>query len=131
MAVVTFDHAEFKEIYPQFANFSDERLTFYFDMACVLVDNTERSRIPYNPPEVNTRKIILYALVCHFAELFLRGGGVVGALTSATEGSVSTGFSMPVNPNSAWYNQTQCGAFAYQLLLQFMLGGRAYRGCFR
>lgn len=131
MPAVIFDSAEFKLVYPQFIDLPDEQLQHFFDAATILVDNSERSKVPFNPPKIMTRKVILYALVCHFATLFLRGGGVVGSLTSASEGSVSTGFTVPTNPNAAWFNQTQCGAFAYQLMLPFIVGGRAYNGCFR
>lgn len=131
MAVVVFDSAEFKAINPQFADFTDAQLQFAFDVACLVADNTERSRIPYSPPADNTRKTILYLLVCHLCELAIRGGGFVGNMTSAAEGSVSVGIAAPTNPNAAWFNQTQCGATAWQLLLPYMLGGRLYNGCFR
>ena len=132
MPAVEFNPQEFIEIHkPRFDEFTSARLHHLFGVACELVDNTERSHVPYLPPARMTRKVILYALVCHLCELFLRGGGAVGNLTSASEGSVSMGFSAPANPNAAWYNQTQCGATAYQMMLPFMLGGRTYNGCFR
>ena len=131
MAAVVFDPNEFREINPQFADFSDAQLQFAFDVACLVVDNSERSVVPYNPPGVTTRKTILYLLVCHLCELKIRGGGIVGTMTNAAEGSVSAGFAAPTNPNAQWFNQTQCGATAWQLLSGFMLGGRLYNGCFR
>lgn len=131
MSAVTFDIAEFRGIFPQFAEIPDAQLNYFFDTATILVDNSGRSKVPFNPPAVTTRKTILYALVCHLCTLFLRGGGVVGTLSNAAEGSVNTGFSVPQNPNAAWYNQTQCGATAYQLMIPFIMGGRAYNGCFR
>lgn len=131
MAVVVFDITEFRGIYPEFAAVPDERLQFFFDMATSLIDNSESSPVPYSPPVIVTRKTILYALVCHLATLSQRGSGAVGVITNAAEGSVSTGFSMPINPSAAWYQQTQCGAFAWQLMTPFIVGGRAYRGCFR
>lgn len=131
MPAVVFDVNEFRGIYPQFADITDVQLNYFFDAATILVDNSGRSKVPYNPPDVMTRKTLLYALVCHLATLSLRGGGVVGTLSNAAEGSVSTGFSVPQNPNAAWYNQTQCGATAYQLMISFTMGGRSYNGCFR
>lgn len=131
MPAVVFNPEEFRGIYPRYAGMTDEQLNYAFGVACVLVNNTERSSVPYDPPVEVTRKIILYALVCHLCELALRGGGLVGSLSSAAEGSVSTGFAVPTNPNAAWYNQTQCGATAFQLMQPFIMGGRAYRGCFR
>ena len=131
MAVVTFDPEEFREIHPQLADFTTTWLRFAFDVACLVADNSERSRIPYNPPSVTSRKTVLYLLVCHLCELSLRGGGVVGSLTSASEGSVSAGFSPPADPGAGWFNQTQCGATAWQLLSGCLPGGRLYNGCFR
>lgn len=137
MAIVVFDPSEFRDINPQFnprlgfAGFTDAQLQFAFEVACLVVNNSEHSIVPYNPPTVNTRKIILYLLVCHLCELKIRGGGIVGTMTNATEGSVSAGFSAPMNPNAAWFNQSQCGALAWQLLLPYALGGRLYNGCFR
>lgn len=131
MPVVAFDPEEFKGIYVEFADFDDTRLEYFFQVASVLVDNSEHSKVPYNPPHTVTRKLILYALICHLCELAIRGGGLVGSMTSASEGSVSAGYTAPTNPNAAWYNQTQCGAIAWQLMQPYILGGRAYRGCFR
>lgn len=137
MPAVTFDPNEFKRIYPQFSAgascpaHADEQLQFAFDIACLVVDNSERSSIPFDPPAVTARKTILYLLVCHLCELRIRGGGVVGSMTNAAEGSVSAGFTAPTNPNAQWFNQTQCGATAWQLLSGFMLGGRLFNGCFR
>lgn len=131
MAAVVFDPNEFRELKPQFADFTDAQLNNAFDIACEIVDNSERSKVPYNPPAVKTRKIILYALVCHLCELEKRGGGIVGTMTSASEGSVSASFAALNRKNAEWYDQTECGATAWQLLSGFMLGGRLYNGCFR
>ena len=131
MSAVTIDITEFRGIFPQFAEISDEQLNYFFDAATILVDNSDHSKVPFNPPDVTIRKTILYALVCHLCTLSSRGGGVVGTLSNAGEGSVSTGFTVPQIPNAEWYTQTQCGATAYQLMKQFIAGGRAYNGCFR
>lgn len=131
MAVVAFDPNEFRAANPQFVEYMDEQLQFAFDVACLVVDNSGRSKVPYSPPKVTARKTILYLLVCHLCELNIRGGGTVGTMTSASEGSVSASFAAPTNPNAQWFNQTQCGATAWQLLMPYLLGGRLYNGCFR
>ncbi|MDR0339546.1 MAG: DUF4054 domain-containing protein [Desulfovibrio sp.] len=127
MPAVVFDPEEFREINPQFADIPDRQLYFAFDVACVVVDNSGRSKVPYNPPKVTTRRTILYLLVCHLCELKLRGN-VVGNVVSATEGSVSASFAAPTSPNAGWYNQTQCGATAWKLLSGYAVGGRLYTG---
>lgn len=131
MAVVSFDVSEFRDVYPQFSDFTDAQLEHAFNVATLVLRNTERSHVPYNPPEVMDRKTLLYLLVCHLCELAIRGNGIVGSVTNATEGSVSAGFSVPQNPKAAWFQQTQCGATAWQILLGYVIGGKLYRGCFR
>jgi len=131
MAGVAFDPDEFRGGNPQFADFADAQLQFAFDAACLVVDNSGRSKVPYNPPKVIARKTILYLLICHLCELNIRGGGTVGIMTNASEGSVSAGFAAPTNPNAQWFDQTQCGATAWQLLMPYLLGGRLYNGRFR
>ena len=130
MAAVVFDPEEFRQARPKFAALTDAQLSAAFDLACEVVDNGGRARVPYDPPAVKTRKIVLYALVCHFCELQDRGG--VGILTGAAEGSVNASFSPPpvTDANEAWYMQTQCGATAWMILRRHALGGRLYNGCF-
>ena len=133
MAIVVFDAAEFLGIYPEFSEkFTEARLRFAFEVACQVADNTERSRIPYHPPETTTRKTILYLLVCHICALYRRGTEAVGTMNSAAEGSVNLGFAtLPPLIGAQWFSQTQCGLTAWQLLSGFTLGGRLFNGCFR
>ena len=133
MAVVVFDADEFRAAYPQFSKLSDEQLGAAFDTACLVLDNSESSPVPYDPDKgVKDRKTLLYMLVCHLATLALRGTGAVGVLTSASEGSVSTGFTLPPKLNDAgWYAQTQCGLAYWQAVRGYIVGGRyfAYSDC--
>ena len=132
MPVVSFDQEEFKAIYPQFADFTEQRLRFFFEAACQIVDNTERSRVPYDPDRgVTARKVLLYLLVCHLGELSIRGDGVAGQVSSVSEGSVSVSFGASQSQNAQWYEQTQCGATAWKMMLGYVIGGRLYNGCFR
>ena len=134
MPIVAFDPREFRTKYPeyrQFREFSETRLEHFFEIACGLVSNTKRSVVSYNPPEDVARKTILYLLVAHQCELSRRGGGVVGAITNTSQGSTSAGFSASTNRDAEWFNQTQHGATAYQMLLPYALGGRLFHGCIR
>lgn len=136
MPVVVFNAEEFKAMYPQFTVGlveslpTEEQMQHAFDVAALLADNTERSRIPYAPERgVETRKRLLYLLVCHLLTLAVRGAAV-GALSSATEGSVSASFAVPpLTNNLAWYAQTPCGLTFWQLWQQYSLGGRYVRYC--
>ena len=125
--VVIFDASEFLTLYPQFQNvFSEAQLTQFFNVACLLCDNTENSKIK----DLAERKTLLYMLVCHIATLQQRGTGMVGMLTSATEGSVSVGL-QPYANNPNWYSQTQCGSMYWLATAKYRVGMRyvAYCGC--
>lgn len=125
--VVVFDASEFLALYPQFQNvFTAEQLTQFFNVACLLCDNTENSKIT----DLAERKTLLYMLVCHIATLQQRGTGMVGLLTSATEGKVSVGLqAYTSNPN--WYSQTQCGSMFWLATAKYRVGMRyiGYTSC--
>ena len=125
--IVILKMDEWRKLYPQYPGVGDIQLDFLWEIACALVGNTASSRIPYDPPRSQRRKIILYATLCHLAYLQTRGD-LVGNLTSATEGSVNAGFSYQVKDNSRWWDQSQCGAMAWQLLGPFRRGGMYVRG---
>ena len=102
MPIVVFDPTEFRQRRPQLESLSDAQLLAAFDTACLILDNSERSPVPYAPDAgVLDRKTLLDLLVCHLATLALRGGGAVGALSSATEGSVSASFRPPAVAGAA------------------------------
>lgn len=129
--VVELDIALFREIYtPHFDSMTDAAIEHWWGVACEFVDNTPASPIPYDPPNVNSRKAILYALLCHLCELALRGPGGVGRTTNATQGSVSVGMvsSLDQLKNAAWWTQTQCGASAYEMLKTYGVGGWWFNG---
>ena len=118
--IVVFDPQAFREIHPQFAGATDAALQNWFDMACLMLDNTPRSPVS----DLNERRNLLNLLVCHIAALSKRGDGIVGSLSSASQGKVSTSFAVPTNLN--WYKQTTCGYMYYQATQKYRLGGRYY-----
>ena len=119
-SVVVFDAIEFLALYPQFNNvFTPEQLTQFFNVACLLCDNTGNSKIT----DLAERKTLLYMLVCHIATLQQRGTGMVGLLTSATEGKVSVGLQAYTN-NPNWYSQTQCGSMYWLATAKYRVGMR-------
>jgi len=118
MAVVIFDPAAFKIAYPQFAAVSDGMLTNYFNLATLYLSNTDCSIVQ----DIPKRTTLLWLLTAHIA--FLSGAltpggtpGLVGRISSATEGSVSVSTEMPTTPSSAWFMQTQWGAMFWQSTL--------------
>lgn len=131
MAIVVFDAAEWLDAHPYFVGkLTESQLNNLFDVACLLLDNTDSSPVPYDPDNgVMTRKILLNLLVCHLATLALRPPEQAGALSSATEGSVSTGFQIPQSANADWWMQTPCGQTFWQSVRRFLVGGRYYDTC--
>ena len=125
MNVVVFVSSEFLALYPQFQNvFTSEQLGIFFNAACLLLDNTENSKVK----DLTERKTLLYMLVCHIATLQQRGTGMVGLLTSATEGKVSVGLqAYTSNPN--WYSQTQCGSMFWLATAKYRVGMRYIGYC--
>lgn len=131
--VAPLDIAAFRAAFPQFADETvapDAMIEARWRVACRMIDNTPGGRIPYAPPDVETRAVILALALCHLLTLALRGG-LVGTLTNATEGSVTAAASYAQGRGSRWWDQTPCGAAAWELMLPYRLGGRwiAGRGC--
>ena len=131
MAIVTFDIEHFREVYPEFASMTDAMLQAGFDTACLILDNTDHSVVPYDPPTVTARATLLDMLTCHLLALRKRGLFAVGQVSSASEGSIGTGFAMPPAVNQAGYfSQTQCGLAFWQVMRKYMVGGRYYAPTF-
>ena len=121
--VVVFNATEFLALYPQFNNvFTPEQLQQFFKVACLLCDNTPNSKIA----DLAERKTLLYMLVCHIATLMQRGTGMVGIISSATEGKVSVGLQNVIN-NPNWYSQTQCGSMYWLATAKYRVGMRYVR----
>lgn len=130
MATVTLDEDLFRSIFPAFSDenkFSSEVLTYWFGQACEIVGNDDTSPIPYDPDTgVVTRQGVLFAVLCHLLTInYLWETSQAGALTSATEGSVSAGFAVNAS-NPDWWNQTKCGAQAWFVLSRYAVGGEYY-----
>lgn len=121
--VVIFDPQEFKTLYPEFAKTEDATLTLYFNAACLLLDNTEKSMVK----DLAERKMLLYMLTCHIATLKANGNTLVGTITSASEGKVS--ISLTPFQNANWYMTTQCGAMYWQATAKYRVGIRYHAYC--
>lgn len=122
MAAVVFDIPTFRSQYPQLMQITDAQLEQAFNNACLLLDNTDNSIVPYDPPQQMERETLLYLLTCHLGELALRGVGAVGNMTAAAEGSVNVTFSLPSITNAEWYLQTQSGFTFWQATLKYRQG---------
>lgn len=134
MAVVVFDPEDFLSAFPKFTDpvtgaplFTDAQLQQAFDVACLLLDNTNTSVVPYAPEQgITTRKTLLYLLVCHLVTLALWPAGQSGPASSATEGSVSVSFAAPPVTGRDYYLLTPCGRTFWQAIQPYVAGGRYY-----
>ena len=126
--VVQFDPAQFIIDYPMFAGIDAGVLGRNFTRATLQLNNSCQSLVC----DANQRELLLELLVAHITEL--NNGtndgngninpptGVVGRISSATEGSVSLGnaeYSAPANANQAYYIQTTYGAEFWQATAKY------------
>lgn len=122
---VEFDAAEWRAEYTQFGTPpSDAQLQLYFDLATLILNAGCGSVVQ----DANMRQRLLYLLVAHIATLVplatAQGGGgagLVGGVTSATEGTVSVSASWlgEVSASMAWFVQTPYGQLFWQLTSPF------------
>ena len=125
MGVVVFDPAAFKVTYPEFGAVADDTLQAKFNLTPVYLNNTDSSLVS-DPVQ---RAILLNMLVAHLCALSglnASGGagaaqaGMVGRITSATEGTVSVSSDFDNGqPSSAWFTQTQYGAMYWQAIAPY------------
>jgi hypothetical protein len=114
--VVVFVPATFKTLFPAFAAVADGVLSIYFTLATLVLNNSCCSRVQ----DATVREQLLNLLVAHIASIF--GGpngtpsGLVGVVTSATEGSVSVSAELAshIPFTAAYFAQTQYGLLFWQ-----------------
>lgn len=123
MAVVVLDIPRFRELYPEISDDTpDTKIEFWFLQAETIINNTDCSIIK----NAKEREILLYLLMRHFSALDERSaqGGLVGRISSATEGSVSVSADMGgISGKAAWFTQTPWGANYWQMTAKY----RAFR----
>lgn len=114
LGAVVFDSGEFQSLYPSFTSASDGFLTNCFNRATLFLNNTESSVVQ----DAEIRKTLLYLATAHIASLETRGATVVGQLTSATQGSVSSSFAS-ASGTKEWWAQTQYGVEFWEATLPY------------
>lgn len=117
MAVVTLDIPKFRAMFPEFSNVPDEQLPYLFDQSTDYLNNTDFSLV-IDPIK---RERLLYLLMAHLAYMRFGdangngGSGMVGRISSASEGSVSVSSDVgPVEFRYAWYTQSPYGMDYWQ-----------------
>lgn len=125
MAVAVFSYPDWTAMFPEMANVPEPAAAGFFAIAGLLLDNTDCSPVQ----DVTLRTSLLYYATAHVASLaghpVAAGGsaapsGVVGRVSSATEGtvSVSTDYGA-VSGQAAWWLQSAYGATFWQLAAAF------------
>ncbi|EHJ83328.1 hypothetical protein LTSEBAI_1646 [Salmonella enterica subsp. enterica serovar Baildon str. R6-199] len=118
MGTVTFDWQAFSALYPEFSAVGQVSAAAMFGKATTLyLDNTDDSPVT----DLNEREQLLFLLVAHLCSLRGLGSGkdgqagLVGRITSASQGSVSVSVdNSGSNDASWWYLQTPYGADYWQ-----------------
>lgn len=117
MAIVVLDIPKFSAMFPEFSNLTDAQLPFLFDQATDYLNNSEYSLVD----DAVKRERLLYLLMAHLA--YLRygdangngGSGMVGRLSSASEGSVSVSSDAgQIEFRYMWYTQSPYGMDFWQ-----------------
>lgn len=125
--IAVWNEAAFLLAYPNFTGVPSGTMEAQFNIATIYLRNDGTS--PLRNATVQTT--MLFMLTAHLLQLAFgpngdgakAGGtgspGLVGRVSSASEGSVSVSTDYPQNPNAAWYNQTQYGASYYQAMANY------------
>lgn len=117
MPAAAFNYAAWVARYPEFGAVGAELAALYFAEAGFYLDNTDASPVP----DTGMRLVLLNMLTSHVAALagaLEPGGkptGMVGRVSSASEGSVSVSVDSGLAPGTAaWFQQTQYGLSFWQ-----------------
>lgn len=110
--VVVFDAGVFARQFPEFRTVDPAALSFNFQRATLLLNNSCGSRIQ----DANTREALLTLLTAHITAITngVNGQpppGVVGRISAASEGTVSVATDNgPTTMAAAYFTQTKYGA---------------------
>lgn len=117
MGVAAFNYAAWIQRYPEFGAVSEERAALFFAEAGIYLDNTDSSVVA----DVAVRGVLLNMLTAHIASLAGalepngQPTGMVGRVSSASEGSVSVSVDSGLEAGTApWFAQTSYGLSFWQ-----------------
>lgn len=123
-AIATFNYQAWKARYPEFGTVSQDLATAYFAEATLYLRNDGTGPVQ----DAGQQLVLLNMLTAHIAATNRlnpdgsSASGLVGPITSATEGSVSVSSGLAVGSTiEAWYAQSQYG-------LTFWTATAPYRG---
>jgi hypothetical protein len=113
---VTFNYANWAQLFPQFSNLTQTQVT---QLIVPLAEQYCRNDGGGPVSSVATQTNLLNLAVAHVAQLMFGSttqplSPLVGRISNAAEGSVSVGTDFPTTPNNAWFLQTPYGAAFWQ-----------------
>lgn len=114
---VVFSYREFASMFPEVKT-TEQQATTAFWLAEGMLNNTSHS-IVCCPCD---RKRLLYLLTAHIAYLQGRGTGNVGAISNASEGSVSVGYAGLGQLGQNYFGQSQYGLLFWQMASKYLSG---------
>ena len=116
---VVFSYRKFAAMFPEL-KMSEQQATTAFWLAEGIVNNTSHSVIRCECD----RERLLYLLTAHILFLQNRGGGNIGTLTGAHEGSVGVNYSTASvdKLGAGWFGQTQYGLLFWQMSAKYLSG---------
>lgn len=122
-AIAVWDQTAFLTAYPNFTGVPSGTLEATFNIATIYLRNDGTSPIR----SVALQTTLMFMLTAHLLQITFgpdgegakagnTGGspGLVGRISSASEGSVNVSLDYPSTPNSAWFLQTPYGANFWQ-----------------
>lgn len=118
-SVVSFDYGKFSGLYPDI-NTTFGKAKAGFLNAELILNNTPTSIVV----DLCERERLLYLLTAHILSLSSRGAGNVGTIGSASEGSVSVGYSTASidKLGAGWFGQTQYGLLFWMATAKYRSG---------
>ena len=131
MAIVVLDIPKFRAMFPEFSNVADSILPFLFDQSTDYLNNSDYALVE----DAVKRERLLYLLMAHIA--YVRygdasgngGTGMVGRLSSASEGSVSVSSDAgQIEFRYMWYTQSPYGMDFWQATKVYRMANY-YPGC--
>jgi Protein of unknown function (DUF4054) len=120
---VTFNYAQWLQLFPSFSYITQPQAQEYFNLATQVHRNDGGGPVTLASTQTN----LLNLVTAHIASLLApppdnpggppaRDAAVVGRITSASEGSVSVSTENSFPPGSSqWWQQTQYGAMYWQM----------------
>ena len=114
---VVLVYREFAEMFPELKT-TEAQAANAFWLAEGMLNNTSHSFVCCDCD----KKRLLYLLTAHVLFLQNRGSGNVGAVSSASEGSVSVGYAGLGGKGQGYLGQTQYGLLFLQLIKKYVSG---------